>query len=80
MEHFAYGSTDTSSDDRFVIDDAELYEESVSLEIKKNIYNTDKNETSIDRKDSWAMRLIQLVVITLIAAGTRIIVFFTLEI
>jgi len=80
MEHFAYGSTDTSNDDRFVIDDAELYEEGVSLEIKKNIYNTDKNETSIDRKDSWAMRLIQLVVITLIAAGTRIIVFFTLEI
>jgi hypothetical protein len=80
MEHFAYGSTDTSNDDRFVIDDAELYEEGVSLEIKKYIYNTDKNETSFDRKDSWAMRLIQLVVITLIAAGTRIIVFFTLEI
>lgn len=80
MEHLGYGSTDTN--DRFgdiVIDDAELYElGNGSFELDK--VSTNKNENIIDRKESWLMRVAQLVLITIIAAVTRIIVFFTLQI
>ena len=79
MEHLGYGSTDNGD---IVIDDAELYElgrHNGSFELDK-ISSTQKNESIIDRKESWIMRIAQLVLITIIAAVTRIIVFFTLEI
>ena len=78
MEHLGYGSTDNGD---IVIDDAELYElghHNGSFELDK--ISTQKNESIIDRKESWIMRIAQLVLITIIAAVTRIIVFFTLEI
>lgn len=77
MEHIVYGSTDPVD---IVIDDAELYENisSVSFEMDKK-YIIDKNEVSVD-SDSCGIRFAQLFIITLIAAATRIIVFFTLEI
>ena len=50
-----------------------------SMELDKTIRN--KNESfSLERKESVLMRLLQLIIITVIAAATRIIVFFTLKI
>jgi len=50
-----------------------------SLELHKSTRKSD-DVTLLEQKESLLSRLAQLVIITIIAATTRIIVFFTLKI